>query len=104
MDAVSYIVHLIDGPYPARPVKHFEARNNARSFAKQIVSNQQAVRADIYEVPARETGAAIAALRMGQGSLVESHGRPPTESERERAGSLKSIRWEDLFPELPDKT
>ena len=98
MDSVSYIVHLIEGPDPKRPLKHFTKRTNARAFATERVNSQNATRADIYEVPVVDTGRAVAAMQMGEGKLVESRGRPPTDEERERAAALlKNVISEDIF-------
>jgi hypothetical protein len=88
---------MIDGPDPEHPLKHFASRTGASAFAKQAVNTQTASRADIYEMPVAETRRAIAALQMGEGKLVEAHGRPPTDNEREQA--FKGLRWEDLWPD-----
>jgi hypothetical protein len=100
-DPKSYIVHLVDGTDPTRPLKHFATRAAAVAFAKQTVNAQAAARAEIWEMPVAETRKAIAALQMGEGMLVEAHGRPPTKEELQMA--FKGVRWEDLWPGMePD--
>ncbi len=98
MNERSYIVHLIDGPDPRRPLKHFAQRLDARAFATETVNSQSAARADVYEVPDAGTGQAIAALQMGDGRLVESFVRAATESVQEQAANLlKNVISEDIF-------
>lgn len=98
MNERSYIVHLIDGPDPRRLFKHFAQRLDARAFATESVNSQSTARADVYEVSVSGTRQAITALQMGDGRLVESFGRPATESEREQATNLlKNVISEDIF-------
>ena len=65
------MVHLIDGPDPICPLKHFATRLDARAFAKEQANSQSVTRVAIYEVPAADTRTAIAALRMGEAKFVE---------------------------------
>jgi len=101
MDSVSYVVHLIDGPDPKHPFKHFATREGAREVATEAINSQSALRADIYEVPVAETRAAMAALKMGEGRLVDSKGQRATERERQEAERLlRNVISEEIF--LPD--
>ena len=96
----SYVVHLIDSEEP-HPLKHFGARNTATAFANMMASERKARRADVYEVDTDDAGAAVTAVTMGEGVLVDSRGERLSEAEQERTGRLKrlrGLRWEDLWP------
>jgi hypothetical protein len=58
-------------------IKVFERRSDAAAYATDQIS-EGADTADIYEVEAANARAAKAALEMGEGRFIESHGHRAT--------------------------
>jgi hypothetical protein len=85
MDGEIYIVFL-RGAEVSHPFKLFTTRDDARAFAnEQVHGDTEIERVEIYKVSGSAGKAAIAALQMGEGVLVETKSRqsPSTETERE---------------------
>ncbi len=105
MENVSYVVHLVESDNP-QPLKVFELRGRAIAFAEEQVGNESVERADIYEVVgALNAKAAVAALQMGDGRLIEMRCRRASDAElllAEKRRLARGITEEDLWG-VPDR-
>ncbi len=99
MGAEFYVVHLIGTDDP-KPFKHFGERRDATTYARSQVQSETADRADIYLVPdASNAYAAIAAIKVGAATLIESRSRRASPAEIEAASQQA---WEHARKLGPD--
>jgi hypothetical protein len=84
MTAPSYVVHLLECD-DAVPFKQFGTRADAARYGHDRVQSGSAERADIYAVTDTNAPAAIAAVRAGKATYIQSCVRHATEAEVETA-------------------
>jgi hypothetical protein len=83
MDEPTYVVHSRDSDDP-QLFKHFSGLPAARVFAAKQVETSATDRAEIWAVRATDARAAVAALKMGEGELVELRSPHASEAELQR--------------------
>ncbi len=83
MDEPSYVVYSRDCDDP-HPFKHFSALPAARAFANKQLETLVTERTEIWAVHAVDARAAVAALKKGEGELVELKAPGTSQAELQR--------------------